>query len=135
MISFIADFTMSDVQRIHISTVEQLVPNISALKIKLQSLISNERFWMIYFILLVPRFNERDFELLATPEVRLISLFKLPYSALSCLLFVMSNALLLHQSLIGITWIIYNFKSVKLILELSILCLIGLNAKKCQIDA
>lgn len=67
---------MSDVQRMHISTVEQLVPSISTLKIKLQSFMSNEIFWMIYFILLLPRLDQPDFELLATSEVRLISLFK-----------------------------------------------------------
>ncbi|XP_023530961.1 uncharacterized protein LOC111793348 [Cucurbita pepo subsp. pepo] len=63
------DFEMSDVQRIHTSTVEQLIPNISALKIQLQSSMSNERFWMIYFILLLPRFNKDDFELLETSEI------------------------------------------------------------------
>lgn len=74
LISFIADFKMSDVQRMHISTVEQLVPSITALKIKLQSFMSNGIFWMIYFILLLPRFDPPDFELLATSEVRFISL-------------------------------------------------------------
>ncbi|KAL0559288.1 hypothetical protein IC582_003889 [Cucumis melo] len=64
-----ADFKMSDVQRMHISTVEQLVPSITALKIKLQSFMSNGIFWMIYFILLLPRFDPPDFELLATSEI------------------------------------------------------------------
>lgn len=63
------DFEMSDVQRMHISTVEQLVPSISTLKIKLQSFMSNEIFWMIYFILLLPRLDQPDFELLATSEI------------------------------------------------------------------
>ncbi|XP_038880537.1 uncharacterized protein LOC120072199 [Benincasa hispida] len=63
------DFEMSDVQRMHISTVEQLVPSISALKIKLQSSMCNEIFWMMYFILLLPRFDQSDFELLATSEI------------------------------------------------------------------
>lgn len=63
------DFKMSEVQRMHISTVEQLVPSISSLKIKLQSFMSNELFWMIYYILLLPRFDQPDFELLATSEI------------------------------------------------------------------
>lgn len=97
LISFIADFKMSDVQRMHISTVEQLVPSITALKIKLQSFMSNGIFWMIYFILLLPRFDPPDFELLATSEVRFISLSNfrtLHFSIVWSLLWVwlMSNA-------------------------------------------
>lgn len=61
---------MSDAQREHASTVEHLTPSLAALRVKLQNYMSEEQFWMIYFILLLPRFSEDDFELLATSKAR-----------------------------------------------------------------
>ncbi|XP_039027767.1 uncharacterized protein LOC120161612 [Hibiscus syriacus] len=63
------DFKMSESQREHAENIEHLVPSFEALKFSLQNNLGVERFWMIYFILLLPRLNEHDFELLSTPEV------------------------------------------------------------------
>ncbi|KAG6662526.1 hypothetical protein CIPAW_03G249000 [Carya illinoinensis] len=63
------DFNMSDAQREHASTVERLAPSLAALRAKLQSYMSEERFWIIYFILLLPRLSEHDFELLSTSKI------------------------------------------------------------------
>ncbi|XWS17103.1 hypothetical protein CRYUN_Cryun33cG0039100 [Craigia yunnanensis] len=63
------DFKMSETQREHAENIEHLVPSFEALKINLHHHMGDERFWMIYFILLLPRLNEHDFELLSTPEV------------------------------------------------------------------
>ena len=68
MAYFIADFNMSDVQKEHASTVERLAPSLAALRLKLQSYMSEEQFWIIYFILLLPRLSEHDFELLSTSK-------------------------------------------------------------------
>ncbi|KAL5547767.1 hypothetical protein UlMin_002998 [Ulmus minor] len=61
--------SMSDAQREHASTVEQMIPDFAALRLRLCSSMSEQEFWMIYFILLLPRLNGRDFELLSTPKV------------------------------------------------------------------
>nr|XP_023927642.1 uncharacterized protein LOC112039033 [Quercus suber]POE91654.1 hypothetical protein CFP56_18606 [Quercus suber] len=63
------DFNMSDVQKEHASTVEHLAPSLAALRLKLQSYMSEEQFWIIYFILLLPRLSEHDFELLSTSKI------------------------------------------------------------------
>ncbi|GKV02604.1 hypothetical protein SLEP1_g15021 [Rubroshorea leprosula] len=63
------DFKMSAAQREHALNIQHLVPSFSALRFNLQSSMAEERFWMIYFIFLLPRLNEYDFELLSTPEV------------------------------------------------------------------
>ncbi|XP_035549973.1 uncharacterized protein LOC108995594 [Juglans regia] len=63
------DFNMSDAQREHASTVEHLSPSLAALRVKLQSYMSEERFWIIYFILLLPRLSEHDFGLLSTSKI------------------------------------------------------------------
>ncbi|XP_021276359.1 uncharacterized protein LOC110410808 isoform X1 [Herrania umbratica] len=63
------DFKMSEAQREHAENIEHLVPSFEDLKVNLHSHMGDERFWMIYFILLLPRLNEHDFELLSTPEV------------------------------------------------------------------
>ncbi|GMJ07525.1 hypothetical protein like AT2G10950 [Hibiscus trionum] len=74
-LSLNSDFKMSECQREHAENIEHLVPSFEALKFSLQHNLGDERFWMIYFILLLPRLNERDFELLSIPEARdLISL-------------------------------------------------------------
>lgn len=78
------DFNMSDVQKEHASTVERLAPSLAALRLKLQSYMSEEQFWIIYFILLLPRLSEHDFELLSTSkilEVRDVLLQKLQTNA------------------------------------------------------
>nr|XP_017178767.2 uncharacterized protein LOC103400072 isoform X1 [Malus domestica] len=64
-----ADFSMTDAQREHASAVEQLVPGFADFRVRLCSSMSEEQFWMIYFLLLLPRLNERDFELLSTPKI------------------------------------------------------------------
>lgn len=66
---------MSDVQKEHASTVEHLAPSLAALRLKLQSYMSEEQFWIIYFILLLPRLSEHDFELLSTSEARVFFLY------------------------------------------------------------
>lgn len=63
------DFIMSDAQSEHALTIEHLVPSIAALRLKLQSSLGEEIFWMIYFIFLLPRLNEHDFVLLSSPKV------------------------------------------------------------------
>lgn len=63
---------MSDVQKEHASTVERLAPSLVALRLKLQSYMSEEQFWIIYFILLLPRLSEQDFELLSTSKARVL---------------------------------------------------------------
>ncbi|CAL5339451.1 unnamed protein product [Camellia sinensis] len=62
-------FVMSDAQKEHASTVEDLVPNFAALRHQTCSSLSEENFWMIYFILLLPRLHEHDAKLLSTPEI------------------------------------------------------------------
>ncbi|KAK9706217.1 hypothetical protein RND81_07G111500 [Saponaria officinalis] len=62
-------FDMSDVQSEHASIVEQLVPSFADLKNKISSDKSEQQFWMIYFILLLPRLNDDDLELLSTPQI------------------------------------------------------------------
>ncbi|KAM2843457.1 hypothetical protein COP1_026165 [Malus domestica] len=63
------DFSMSDAQREHVSAVLQFVPGFADLRARLCNSMSEEQFWMIYFLLLLPRLNEHDFELLATPKI------------------------------------------------------------------
>lgn len=63
------DFEMSDAQREHAFSVERLVPSFTDLRISLRPHLGDNRFWMIYFILLLPRLNEEDFEILSTPKI------------------------------------------------------------------
>ncbi|KAL4589824.1 hypothetical protein LXL04_002734 [Taraxacum kok-saghyz] len=63
------DLKMSDVQKDHTSAIQQLVPNLTNLKHKIHNQMSEQHFWMIYFILLLPRLNEDDYTLLSTPEI------------------------------------------------------------------
>ncbi|CDP10453.1 unnamed protein product [Coffea canephora] len=67
------DFDMSDNQRSHAATIEDLVPSIGTLR-RTCSHLSDGQFWMIYFILLLPRLNETDMDLLSTSEARSISI-------------------------------------------------------------
>lgn len=61
---------MSNAQSEHASAIERLAPSLASLRVNLENHMGDEQFWMIYFILLLPRLNEHDFELLSTPEVR-----------------------------------------------------------------
>ncbi|GMH04558.1 hypothetical protein Nepgr_006398 [Nepenthes gracilis] len=63
------DFNMSDAQIAHALVVEQLLPSLASIRESLGADMSDKRFWMIYFILLFPRLDENDRELLSTPEV------------------------------------------------------------------
>ncbi|KAM6553353.1 hypothetical protein CsatB_014115 [Cannabis sativa] len=63
------EFSMSDAQREHASTIEQYIPEFAALRLRLCRSMSQEIFWMVYFILLVPRLSGHDFELLSTPKI------------------------------------------------------------------
>ncbi|MCL7031482.1 hypothetical protein MKW94_028056 [Papaver nudicaule] len=64
------DFSMSEAQRDHASAVEQLAPSLEDLRYKLcPSFMSEDRFWMIYFIMLYPRLSESDAVLLSTPQI------------------------------------------------------------------
>ncbi|KNA22935.1 hypothetical protein SOVF_029330 [Spinacia oleracea] len=63
------EFDMSEVQYEHASTVERLVPSLAGLKSRISRDKSEKQFWMIYFILLLPRLNEEDLELLSTPDI------------------------------------------------------------------
>ncbi|XP_057760405.1 uncharacterized protein LOC130980705 isoform X2 [Arachis stenosperma] len=63
------DFSMSISQREHALAIEQLVPEFVALRVNLCSYMNVEKFWMIYFLLILPRLNQHDFELLSTPKI------------------------------------------------------------------
>ncbi|KAK1550232.1 hypothetical protein Q3G72_015886 [Acer saccharum] len=63
------DFEMSNAQREHTTTIERLVPSFMDLRIKLRSYLGDSQFWMIYFILLLPRLDEQDFDLLSTTKI------------------------------------------------------------------
>ena len=61
---------MSDVQQEHALAVEQLVPRLAALRIELCPNHMSERcFWKIYFMLVYPRLDEKDAEMLFSPQV------------------------------------------------------------------
>ena len=62
------DFSMSSAQREHASAVEELVPEFVELRVRVCGSMCKDRFWMIYFLLLLPRLNADDFELLSTPK-------------------------------------------------------------------
>ncbi|XP_072973154.1 uncharacterized protein [Typha angustifolia] len=64
------DFDMSDAQQEHALAVERLAPRLAALRIELcPSHMSEGCFWKIYFVLLHPRLNKQDAELLSTPQI------------------------------------------------------------------
>lgn len=66
-----ADFNLSTAQKEHASTVEHLVPSLADMRHTSCNHLSEEKFWMIYFIFLLPRLHEQDAKLLSTPEARL----------------------------------------------------------------
>ncbi|KAL5697896.1 hypothetical protein ACHQM5_028999 [Ranunculus cassubicifolius] len=64
------DFDMSNVQKDHVSAVEHFCPSLIDLRMKLcPSHLREEHFWMIYFILLHPRLNKHDSEILSTSQI------------------------------------------------------------------
>ncbi|WJZ98173.1 hypothetical protein VitviT2T_016718 [Vitis vinifera] len=67
---------MSDIQREHASTIERLAPSFADLRLQLCSYMSDGQFWMIYFILLLPRLNVHDSKLLSTPKARFLKMLK-----------------------------------------------------------
>ncbi|XP_010488824.1 PREDICTED: uncharacterized protein LOC104766612 [Camelina sativa] len=68
-LSLNTEFELSEAQRAHASAIEHLVPGLVAVKNEVSSYMDDEHFWLIYFILLMPRLNGHDFELLATCKV------------------------------------------------------------------
>nr|KJB18054.1 hypothetical protein B456_003G031700 [Gossypium raimondii] len=64
------DFDMSDEQQEHALAVERLAPRLAALRIELcPGYMSEGCFWKIYFVLLLPRLNKQDAELLSTSQI------------------------------------------------------------------
>ncbi|XP_061350854.1 uncharacterized protein LOC133295935 isoform X2 [Gastrolobium bilobum] len=63
------DFSMSNSQREHALAIERIVPEFVALRLNLCSYMNVEKFWMIYFLLILPRLNQHDFERLSTPKI------------------------------------------------------------------
>ncbi|XP_057769066.1 uncharacterized protein LOC130989136 isoform X2 [Salvia miltiorrhiza] len=63
------DFHLSNYQREHAANIDHLVPDFKTLRQKICSQMSKEKFWLIYFILLLPRLNEEDLKLLSTQQV------------------------------------------------------------------
>ncbi|XVE86969.1 hypothetical protein DITRI_Ditri18aG0078400 [Diplodiscus trichospermus] len=64
------EFDMSDAQQEHALAVEHLAPRLAALRIDLcPGYMSEGCFWKIYFVLLHPRLNKHDAELLSTPQI------------------------------------------------------------------
>ncbi|XAR51388.1 hypothetical protein NMG60_11006002 [Bertholletia excelsa] len=64
------DLDMSDAQQEHALAVERLAPRLAALRIELcPGCMSESCFWKIYFVLLHPRLNKHDAELLTTPQI------------------------------------------------------------------
>lgn len=65
---FLADFSMSDSQKEHVASIVQFVPGLESLRQMVCHELSDLQFWMIYFVLLLPRLSGNDLELLSTPE-------------------------------------------------------------------
>ncbi|WOH05389.1 hypothetical protein DCAR_0624805 [Daucus carota subsp. sativus] len=64
------DFDMSDAQQEHALAVERLVPRLAALRMELcPGYMSETCFWKIYFVLLHPRLDQHDAEVLSTPQI------------------------------------------------------------------
>ncbi|XP_077237947.1 uncharacterized protein LOC143879448 [Tasmannia lanceolata] len=64
------DFDMSISQGDHAATIEHLAPSLAALKNGICPFHMSEGcFWKIYFVLLNPRLNEHDSEILSTPQI------------------------------------------------------------------
>lgn len=68
-LSLPSEFSMSDSQKEHVASIVQFVPGLESLRQKVCHELSDRKFWMIYFVLLLPRLNGNDLELLSTPEI------------------------------------------------------------------
>ncbi|XP_071742228.1 uncharacterized protein [Rutidosis leptorrhynchoides] len=67
------EFSMSSIQKDHTVAIEQLVPSITTLRHTVQNYMSEQQFWMTYFVLMFPRFNEDDYyKHLLTSEIVLV---------------------------------------------------------------
>ncbi|KAJ3672807.1 hypothetical protein LUZ60_006181 [Juncus effusus] len=63
-------FDMSEAQIEHAMAIERLAPRLAALRIELCPIhMSQDCFWKIYFVLLHPRLNKHDADLLSTPQI------------------------------------------------------------------
>lgn len=70
VIIFRPEFELSDAQQEHALAIERFAPRLAALRIELcPGHMSEACFWKIYFVLLHPRLNKHDAELLSTPQV------------------------------------------------------------------
>jgi hypothetical protein len=64
------DFNLSETQREHAASIEHYVSELESLRHKVcRKYMSEDQFWIIYFILLLPRLDENDAALLSTPEI------------------------------------------------------------------
>ncbi|KAK4265255.1 hypothetical protein QN277_026331 [Acacia crassicarpa] len=63
------DFSMTHTQRRHALAIEELVPEFLTLRLDLCSHMNVETFWLIYFLMLLPRLNQQDSELLLTSKI------------------------------------------------------------------
>ncbi|KAF7809946.1 BSD domain containing protein [Senna tora] len=64
------DFELSDVQQEHALAIERVAPRLAALRMELcPEHLSDGCFWKIYFVLLHPRLNKNDADLLSTPQI------------------------------------------------------------------
>ncbi|KAE9596711.1 putative BSD domain-containing protein [Lupinus albus] len=64
------DFELSDPQQEHALAVERLVPSLAALRMELcPGYMSDGCFWKIYFVLLHPRLDKSDADILSTSEI------------------------------------------------------------------
>ncbi|KAL2531750.1 BSD domain-containing protein [Abeliophyllum distichum] len=64
------DFDMSDAQQEHALAVEHLAPGLAALRFELcPGYMSESCFWKIYFVLLHPRLDKEDAEILSTSQI------------------------------------------------------------------
>ncbi|KAH6803598.1 hypothetical protein C2S51_031845 [Perilla frutescens var. frutescens] len=64
------DFDLSDAQQEHALAVERFAPRLAALRIELcPGYMTESCFWKIYFVLVHPRLDKKDAELLSTPQI------------------------------------------------------------------
>ncbi|KAJ7944548.1 BSD domain containing protein [Quillaja saponaria] len=64
------DFELSDAQQEHALAVERLAPRLAALRMELcPGYMSDNCFWKIYFVLLFPRLNKHDADVLLTAQI------------------------------------------------------------------
>lgn len=68
-LSLPSDFNMSETQKEHAATIEQLVTDIAILRQNFCSHLSYGQFWMIYFVLLLPSLDDTSKELLSSTEI------------------------------------------------------------------